>query len=105
MVQDVPISRPFSPAEVTALVAAKDVGSYCPAYLDLVPGLAAAQVGLGGAGDGWGGVRDGGSVGQGRGACCISWMSRWTGTGGSTSSVHHIFEARNQGDRMGGTCV
>ncbi|KAG2453525.1 hypothetical protein HYH02_001745 [Chlamydomonas schloesseri] len=43
VVQDVPIGRPYSPAEVSALVAAKDVGAYCPAYVDLVPGLAAAQ--------------------------------------------------------------
>ncbi|GFR43925.1 hypothetical protein Agub_g5061 [Astrephomene gubernaculifera] len=42
VVQDVPISRPYSASDVSALVAAKEVGSYCPAYVDLRPGLAAA---------------------------------------------------------------
>ncbi|KAG2498935.1 hypothetical protein HYH03_003125 [Edaphochlamys debaryana] len=41
--QDVPIGRPYSASDVQALVAAKDVGSYCPAYADLVPALAQAQ--------------------------------------------------------------
>ncbi|KXZ52749.1 hypothetical protein GPECTOR_8g140 [Gonium pectorale] len=43
VVQDVPISKPYSASEVSELVAAKDVGSYCPAYVDWVPQLAGLQ--------------------------------------------------------------
>ncbi|EFJ45462.1 hypothetical protein VOLCADRAFT_94140 [Volvox carteri f. nagariensis] len=43
VVQDVPISKPYTASEVQSLVAAKDVGAFCPAYVDLVPALGAAQ--------------------------------------------------------------
>lgn len=43
VVQDVPISKPYNMAELEQLVAAKDVGPYCPSYCDLGPELGAAQ--------------------------------------------------------------
>ncbi|GLI58573.1 hypothetical protein VaNZ11_000200 [Volvox africanus] len=43
VVQDVPISKPYTALEVQSLVAAKDVGAFCPAYVDVVPALGPAQ--------------------------------------------------------------
>ncbi|GLC37867.1 hypothetical protein PLESTM_000656400 [Pleodorina starrii] len=43
VVQDVPISKPYTASEVQSLVGAKDGGSFCPAYVDVVPALGAAQ--------------------------------------------------------------
>ncbi|GIL70826.1 hypothetical protein Vretifemale_1517 [Volvox reticuliferus] len=42
VVQDVPISKPYMASEVQSLVVAKDVGAFCPAYVDVVPALGAA---------------------------------------------------------------
>ncbi|KAI8470282.1 MAG: DNA damage checkpoint protein [Monoraphidium minutum] len=38
IVQDLPISKPFSPAEIDAVAAAKSVAAYAPLYLDLACG-------------------------------------------------------------------
>lgn len=45
LVQDLPVSKPYTAGEIDALVAAKDVAALCPWYVDLAP-AGARLVGL-----------------------------------------------------------
>jgi hypothetical protein len=42
LVQELPIGKPCASSEIDSLVAAKDVASLCPWYLDLASGAGAA---------------------------------------------------------------